>query len=73
MTVEALRKLLAELPGDLPVLRADIDWGGITVSQVQAGDFRQHTELGAGRVAYWEQGDFLPDEEDIIVRAVIIR
>ena len=73
MTVEDLRKQLAELPGDLPVLRADIDWGGITVSQVYTGNFRQHTDLGAGRQAYWEQGDYTPDEEDIIVRAVIIR
>jgi len=75
MNVKELRAKLAALPpeaDELPVLRSDIDWGGITASEVRIADFRQSTDLGAGRFAHWEMTGFTPDEDDIVVRAVII-
>ena len=70
MTVADLIQELNKFPRDLPVLRADSDWGGIEIKTVEQAEFMQRPE-GKAWVNYYAELDHEADE--VYFKGVIIR
>jgi hypothetical protein len=69
-TVADLINELNKFPRDLPVLRADSDWGGIEVKSVESAEFMQRPE-GKAWVNYYPE--LAHDEDEVYFKGVIIR
>jgi hypothetical protein len=65
-----LIQALNKVPRDLPVLRADADWGGVEVKGVEVVEFIQRPE-GRAWVNYYPELEH--DADEVYFKGVIIR